>query len=178
MIKLDFDEKIIKVVRRHFFIMIPIIVGILVMAIIPLLIYQIFTSDFLSLNETIREIIVNFIDEWNVFAYSLWLLILWGIFFVEWTDYYLDTLIVTNKRIIETDQKGFFNREVTSYLYPQIQDITVETQGVIRTLFKFGNLHIQTAGVNHEIIVKDATHPELIRSLILSLQSRNFTTLI
>jgi len=117
--------------------------------------------------------IQNFVLRWNVFGYSIWLLLLWIMFFIEWTDYYLDLWVITDSRILDVEQKGFFHREVTSFNYSQIQDITVETRGLIETFFKFGTLHIQTAGHNREIVIRDASRPEEARSLILRLQEKS-----
>ena len=169
-------EKLVKVVRRHYLVMAPIVLILLLAAFLPSIFYYVLTSHFLPLDQNIKitsvALILQF-TEWKIFGYSIWLLILWMIFFVEWTDYYLDMLVVTNKRIVDVDQKGFFNREVTNFLYAQIQDITVDTDGFLKTILKFGNLHIQTAGHNHEIVVNSASNPEEVRSLILKLQESN-----
>jgi energy-coupling factor transporter transmembrane protein EcfT len=173
MVKLEEGEKILRIVRRHFLILIPSIVAIIFAAIFPFLIYIFLTSAFLSLDLSVVLLIDNFAAHWGSFGYSVWLLLLWIFFFVEWTDYYLDMIVITDRRVIEVRQKGFFNREVTSFLHSQIQDITVDTEGVLRTLFKFGELHIQTAGHNHEIIIKDAYCPEEARTLILQLEQQS-----
>lgn len=175
MIKLEEGEKNLKIVRRHILILVPMIAILLFGALLPCLILWFLNSNFLGLSQNLLEPLQNFTNNWGTFLYSVWLLLLWIIFFIEWTDYYLDMLIVTDKRIIDVEQKGFFNREVTSFLHPQIQDITVQTEGVLRTLFKFGDLHIQTAGHKHEIIIKDATYPEEARILILKLEQQSLT---
>jgi len=172
MFNLEEGESEVQIIRRHFWVMIPITFNIIIMALAPFIFYYFFTSNFLSIDRTIINLFDNFLGNWGTFSYLVWLLLLWILFFVEWTDYYLDVLVVTNKRIVQIEQKGFFNREVTSFFYAQIQDITVETAGFIKTFLKFGHLHIQTAGHNHEIIIKDAHNPEQARSLILRLQEQ------
>jgi len=170
MIRLESNEKKLKIIRRHFLVLAPLVIFIVVAAVAPYVLYVLISSDFFAANPEFLPLI-NAISDWKTFGYSIWLLLLWIIFFVEWTDYYLDMLVVTNKRLIDIEQKGFFNREITSFFFAQIQDITVETRGVVRTLFHFGDLHIQTAGHSHEIIVKDAAYPEMARNLILNLQA-------
>ncbi|MEY2703032.1 MAG: hypothetical protein RLY43_1670, partial [Bacteroidota bacterium] len=130
-------------------------------------------SGFLPFDANLIQIIQKFFTEWKVFGYSLWLLVLWVIFFIEWTDYYLDFWIITNRRIIDVEQNGFFHREITSFRFEQIQDITVETRGLIETFFKFGTLQIQTAGHSRDIIIRDAHYPEDARSLILRLSEKS-----
>lgn len=172
-ITLEADEKIIKVVRRHYIVMLPTIFFSCLAALAPLILSKLFGINFISLNPEIESVIGQFFAEWGVFAYAIWLLAIWVMFFIEWTDYYLDLWIITDKKIIDVEQKGFFNREVTSFIYAHIQDITVETKGFIETFFKFGTLHIQTAGHNREILIKDAHYPEDARSLILRLQEQS-----
>lgn len=176
MINIDEGEKIIKMVRRHYLVLVPLLLSIIFAAIVPILLYFFMISDFLPWTEEIKNAIVDFVREWKVFAYALWLLLLWVFFFIEWTDYYLDLWLVTDKRIIDIEQKGFFHRDVTSFRYEDIQDITVETRGFIETLFKFGTLHIQTAGHNRQILIRDAYDPEGARALILELQTKNRIT--
>lgn len=173
MVNFEEGEKIIKVVRRHYLVIVPIITTLMLIALAPLIFYLLIVSDFVSLDQNIKMIIEDFFMKWKTFGYSLWLLLLWIIFFIEWTDYYLDLWVITDRRIIDVEQKGFFRREVTSFRYEQIQDITVETRGLIETLFKFGTLHIQTAGHNREIIIRDAHYPEEARTLILRLSERS-----
>jgi len=172
MFKLEDKEIIIKVIRRHYLVMVPMILTLLLLTLLPLFIYVLLVSDFLLLDQNVKMTIETFFSEWKVFGYSLWLLLLWIIFFIEWTDYYLDLWIITDKRIIDVEQKGFFRREVTSFSFGQIQDITVETSGFVETFFKYGTLHIQTAGHNREIIIRDAYLPEEARTLVLRLQEK------
>lgn len=172
--KLDEGESIIKVLRRHYWVMLPITIALVVFAVFPALLYFVFSTDLLPIDPAITENFVNFVKNWELktFAYSLYLLVLWVFFFIEWTDYYLDVWVVTDKRIVDIEQKGFFNREITSFNYAQIQDITIETRGFIQTLLRFGTLHVQTAGIGRNILIEDASNPEAARLLILGLQHK------
>lgn len=177
MIKFEEGEKILLVIRRHWFVMLPQFLVTVVLVVAPLFLFMFLSSGFFTVNlglgaETYLTKIIFLANQYSFFAYLIWLLLLWVFFFVEWTDYYLDMWIVTDQRVIDVEQKGFFNREVTSFSFRQIQDITVETKGIIETFFKFGTLHIQTAGHNRKIIINDAYHPEEARSLILRLQEQ------
>ena len=65
--------------------------------------------------------------------------------FVLWSDYYLDLWIITNQRIVDINQKGLFNREVSEFMLDKVQDVTVEIPDMLATFMKYGNLKIQTA---------------------------------
>lgn len=172
MIHFEQGEQIVKVVRRHWLVLIPMVILLVVLALAPTLLYTFLTKDFVNLNEQVVWGIGEWIDSWGTFGYSVWLLLLWMIFFIEWTNYYLDLWVITDRRIIDVEQIGFFHRDVTSFNYAQIQDITVETRGFIQALLKFGTLHIQTAGHSRNIIIRDAHYPEDARALILQLQQK------
>ncbi len=173
MIIFEEGEEILKVLRRHYFVILPLIFGVLFLSVAPLLIYAFLLSGFIPFDQGFIDFLVQFATHYKVFAYSLWLLTLWIFFFIEWTDYYLDSWVITNKHILDIEQRGFFHREVISFRYEQIQDITVETRGFLETMLKFGTLHIQTAGESKQILIRDAHEPEVARALILKLQEKS-----
>ncbi len=100
------------------------------------------------------------------FFYSLWILIVWILFFIEFTDFALDSWIVTNERIIDIDQRSLFNREVSTLRLDTIQDITTETTGVLFTLLKIGEIHVQTAASEREFVIKDVAHPQIAKDAL------------
>jgi len=91
---------------------------------------------------------------------------MWVALFTIWTNYYLDIWIVTDKRIINVDQISLFNREVTTLRIERVQDVTINTDGLLETLFKFGTIRVQSAsatnkystihGIKNPTFVKDA----------------------
>lgn len=101
--------------------------------------------------------------------YSAILLIGWMIFFIIWTNYYLDVLIVTDKRIIDVEQKGFFRREVSTVRLENIEDITVNISGILATLLDYGMLKIQTAAESREFLIHDVPKPNQVKSVIYNL---------
>lgn len=102
-------------------------------------------------------------------AYSLWLTVLWILFYIEWTDYYLDVWLVTNARVIDIDHEGLFARTVSTVRLEDIEDITTEAIGILATVFKFGVITLQTAGSQNEFFLRDAANPEYARKVIYDL---------
>lgn len=98
-----------------------------------------------------------------------WLTLVWIAGFIVWTDYYLDVLILTNKKIVDVEQRGLFAREVSSLPLEKIQDVTVSTRGLLATFFHFGDLKIQTAGAAPEIIVRYLRNPDEIKGEIMKM---------
>lgn len=169
MLKLDQNEKVILEERKHWFVIFVDGLMLFIVAIIPPIIFAIL----FKLLPQLKEINLGG-DEiyFLAFLYSIWLLGVWTIFFVRWTDYYLDVWYITPKRIIAINQKGLFWREVIDLRYEKIQDVTSEINGVIQTLLNFGDLHIQTAGTNRDIILKQARNPLETKKIILAHHSK------
>ena len=87
-------------------------------------------------------------------------------FIVAWTNYYIDVLVVTNKRIIDIEQVGLFTRDIAELRLENIQDIKVEVVGLIQSFLKMGNLNIQTAGRNKEISLKNIPQAYEVKNTI------------
>ncbi len=94
---------------------------------------------------------------------------IWIIAFTIWVDYYLDVWIVTNERLLDIEQIGFFNRVVSELDLKRIQDITSRVHGMLPTMFGFGNIHIQTAAEKSKFDMKSIPHPVTARRQITKL---------
>lgn len=162
MILFDTNEKILFSVRRHWFIMAQRVFLLLIALILPIM-------GFLSLNVFFPDIVNTVENVWalEAFAISLWALLLWIIFFVEYTDFYFDVWHITNERIVDVEQHGLFHREVSSVYFEKVQDVTMETKGFIASVLKFGDLHVQTAGGAREIILKGTSNPHEAKRILL-----------
>jgi hypothetical protein len=84
------------------------------------------------------------------------------------TTYYLDVVIVTNKRILDVDQVALFSRDVAGLPIENLEDIKIETSGILAEIFKFGDLHIQSAAQAKEVEVRGIHHPERARDVIMN----------
>ena len=125
---------------------------------------------YLALGKQINLVIPPSLTDIVALVYLIWLIILWIGFFYIWTDYYLDRWIITDQRIIDIEQRGMFNRDEASILYEHIQDVVVETKGFWATVFDIGDVHIQTAGTEKEVVFENMGYPYKVRDLIISLQ--------
>jgi uncharacterized membrane protein YdbT with pleckstrin-like domain len=161
-LSLDTDEKVVLEVRKHWFIFFAHGLFSLIAALAPLFVYGIVISylkQTLAINADVSAVF------W--FLYSMWLLLVWISFFIQWTNYYLDVWYVTEKRIIDVEQKGLFHRQVSSLRFDKIQDISIEVRGILAHLFNFGDIHVQTAGQDStDFVIQHAAYPERIRETI------------
>lgn len=169
MITLFKDEKIILIQRRHWLPFILEIILLITLSILPFFIFILIEI----LPPQINQIITAYANYYFFFSFAL-IFILWICGVIIWTNYYLDILILTNKRIIDIEQIGLFARDEAEIRYENIEDIKTEVIGFIASLFKFGNVHIQSAGESREIILKNIPQPEKIKEII-SLQKEELS---
>lgn len=169
--KLDLEpgEKIIYEVRRHWIVIFGSAVGTVLMAVLPPVV---FATGLYFLPANFVKILLSYF--WlELFFYSIWLLLFWVTFFVHWTNYYLDVWYITDKRLIDVNQRSIFHREISNLHFDKIQDVTVEVSGIVATFLKFGELRVQTAAEDsRDYIMKDARRPEEVRRIIFEMHNR------
>ncbi len=91
---------------------------------------------------------------------------------IIWALYYLNMQIVTNIRIVDVDQISLFSRTVSELNIVNVQDVTSESKGIFATIFGFGDVYVQTAGVQQRFIFEAVPHPEEIKKLLLDLYEK------
>jgi hypothetical protein len=162
MIEIDPQEKVIRVVRKHWFVLLSQGFFYLLMLLAPVAIITVVLElpimEGFSLSGSALIL--------SIFAGFLWLYLLWNAMFLTLTDYLLDVLVITDKRIFEIDQRGLFRRESSTFRIDRIQDVTVEVKGVIATFLNFGDIHIHTAGEGHDFVGKMMADPYSVKKQI------------
>ena len=168
-VQLQPGEQITRSVRKHWFVLAAELVPFILLAFLPTL-FQPFlhyiastvphsgqVSPFEILDNPLLRIV-----------YGLWLIIVWSAAFNTVTRYYLNQWIITNTRVIEIHQYGFFSREVSSLLLIKIQDVNSDVEGIFETLLGYGQLEVQSAGTEEHFIMDDIANPTGLRDLIMS----------
>jgi hypothetical protein len=90
--------------------------------------------------------------------------------FEEFLKWFFHVNIITDERIIEVDFVNLFYREITDANIDQIQDVTVEVGGGIRTMFHFGDLVIQTAAEIPKIDFDAIPNPDKVARILRELR--------
>jgi len=154
-------ERVILLLRRHPFFIIIQLIFLAFLFLIPAIAGAVFLP-FLSAHNILSLFL---------FVFSIWCLFIWSTAFYTLTMYTLDVWIVTDRRIIDSAQHGFFSRTISELHMSRIQDISVQTRGVIQTFLKFGDLHVQTAGTEERFNFSQVPHPEKVKDEIMKLAS-------
>lgn len=82
----------------------------------------------------------------------------------------LNAFILTEQRIVDVDQRGFFHRVVSETTYDKVQDVSYVVKGVLPTMLKFGTVLVQTAGSSANLELQGVREPQRVQDLILRLQ--------
>ena len=152
--------------RRHWFVVFSEVVAMFFMLLVPAIAF------FLISNSGVINIRGNTVHL-ALALESMWALFVWLMFSKFWVNYYLDVWVITGKRLIDIEQKGFFHREVSTLNFENIEDISVVIKGIIPSFFKFGEIRVQTAAEAREFVMKMAADPTNIKNNLLRLIDLN-----
>ncbi|HEX5797983.1 MAG TPA: PH domain-containing protein [Candidatus Saccharimonadales bacterium] len=89
------------------------------------------------------------------------------IFIPSWISWYFSAYIVTDQRLLQIKQKGFWTRSVVDMNLNQIQMVNYEVAGMQETMLGFGTIMMQT--FVGDLVVHDVHHPEEIQKKILGI---------
>jgi len=73
-------------------------------------------------------------------------LIIFAFILVEFTLWYFNIGLVTNKRVVDLDVSGILFKELSETRLNLIEDVSYSQVGSIRTVFNYGDVVMQTAG--------------------------------
>lgn len=157
------NERVVLFLRRQWFAVLSIVAAFAILILVPAALAFVFWERLLVL---LADPVIG--PAVSLLA-SMYVLCVWLFAFMEFTDYCLDTWIITNERIINVEQHGLFNRTASELHLAAVQDITSELKGVIPTFFDYGNVFVQTAAERERFVFKNIEHPERVKELILKL---------
>lgn len=155
-IKLKDGEKIIRIVRHHPIIIVPHLVICFII------------------------LVLDFFLMYYLFLQGWWGVVLFGavIFLVAFYClrifflYRRNKIIVTNERLIDVEQSGFFEKYLTDVPFLNIKGVEARIKGVFPTIFRFGSLKIT---LNEDIAPFEfykISHPAEVQEVINSLLGR------
>ncbi|MEK7645786.1 MAG: PH domain-containing protein [Patescibacteria group bacterium] len=150
-------EHTIVLLHRHWFVLAIKLAGYLLIALIPIVVY----SGLLNFAG-----FVYFQGLYLVFTTGFYLIWWYSLFYVI-TMYLLDTWIITNHRVIDSEQHGFFNRTVAELSLAKIQDVSTRIEGPLATWLKFGYLDVQTAGTSPKFSFKQIPNPLAVKDELM-----------
>lgn len=167
-IVLEEGEQVMHDARKHWFLILVELFSLTLAILLPIIIVLIISSLPVMVGSFSNKITIDHL----VFFGSIWFLIIWIMSFAVITDYTLDVVKITNRRIIDIDQRGFFSRNIATIRLETIQDITINTHGILPTLLHFGDLSIQSAGEMNEFVIRGLRDPDKVKDIVIREQGK------
>ena len=163
---LNENEHIVLVLHRHWFVLARELAVVALLLFVGFIAYTGKYTFYAFLKEEVLNPLL-------LLVLSLYALLILLLAFAIWINYRLDVLIITSLRLVDIEQRGLFNREVSEFLIEKVQDVTIEVPTIIATLLDFGTISIHTAG-EKSFHVYEVPRAEEVKRLIL--QSFHKTT--
>ena len=153
----DPEEKVILLLRKH-----P-ITNVVWLSIVFLMIIA---PSFLSVISPFEFLPPGF----QIILTLVWYLITTAFTLEQFLSWFFHVNIITDERIIEVDFVNLLYREITDANLDQIQDVTVEVGGALRTFLHFGDVVIQTAAQVPKIEFEAVPNPDKVARVLRELR--------
>lgn len=150
------DEKVILVARKHPWVLAK-------SGLVMILVVLIIVLSFLIFGASLTSSIVLVAGLIFATIYGL----------IRWFVYSSDIYILSNERIINIEQSGFFSRRVTEAELANILNVSYEIKGAIKSILNFGDINIDTSGSDSNFLVlRNIENPHFIQEKIVSQQKK------
>jgi uncharacterized membrane protein YdbT with pleckstrin-like domain len=153
----DPEERVILLLRRHPVTNIGWIIISILMLIAPYF-FKIFSSDFFLP------------DRYQFVSLIGWYLVTTAFVFEKFLSWFFNVNIVTDERIFDVNFVNLVYREMTDANIDLIQDVSVRMGSVVRTIFNYGDVFIQTASEVPRIIFEAVPNPDGVAKVLRELR--------
>ncbi len=155
------DEAVLLVVHKHWAVFVPEVIAVTVPT--ALLIAALFLPASV-LDQGLRVIFT--------FLTSLVLLAGWITLVVLWTNYYLDMLILTDRRVIYFAQESLTRRSAYEWSVSDIRKIGIRVNTFAASFLNYGTLDIVARSGTRSVAIASIPDPEYVAAVILKQDDR------
>lgn len=122
--------------------------------------------------------LVPFFFFYPLFREGVWGELVFGMLvvsggFLFWRSFHAwshTLFVITDQRIIDIDQKGFFDRVVTESSFDQMKDVYYRMHGVWAMIFGYGTVYIQMHGDVADLKFEHVKRPARVQDLLNDLR--------
>jgi hypothetical protein len=151
------DERVIELVRRHWFFLWPQTILFALFALVPLIV----AGWLLSWADVYDNVGTIF---WIISA--VWLLY-WAVrALLNWYKYHNDIWVITNQRIVDSLKTTPFNHRISSADLVNVQDMSVHRRGIMATALNFGDIDCKTASEGGNFVLSGIPRPQDVQLLV------------
>jgi len=132
------DEKILFVVRHHWAGFLGTLGLFLAMGLFSILL--IFVGNLVAADQLAqyRQLLITALSGYYLFLLTF--------LFGSWLDFYYDIIFITNLRMLNVSQEGLLARKISELSLGQVQNVSTQMDGFLRSYFNYGTLIVETAG--------------------------------
>lgn len=153
------DEEITRIWRRH-----PITIVKPALRVIAFILIPIFLLILTGLS--------MFTSVWLFALYLIIIAVCFTYAAYEWLSWYGDVYVLTNYRIVDVEQDGFFHRKFSEAPIGRVEDISYDIKGFWQTMFNYGTVNVQTAGAVPNVSLEDVSNPPYFVKFLLDEQRK------
>ena len=152
------SEHVLMLCRKHWLYLWPRTLLFALVAIVPVVAAAIVASKTVGLDGTPRLVF------W--IASLVWVLYWAARALLNWYRYNNDIWVITDQRIIDSTKTTPFNLKISTADLVNVQDMTVERNGILRTMFNYGDIVCQTAADVQEFRLVAIPQPQEVQLLV------------
>lgn len=156
-------ETVELLLRRHPVTQLEWVLVAIILLVTPLIIFPLLVSNNLipvTVSSAIQTIVIL---VWYMFTFSY--------IFVNFLLWYFTVSIVTNQRIVDIDFDNILHKTFSATTIEKVEDVTMTKGGIVRAIFDFGDVHVQTAGEQKEFEFLAVPHPDEVVAVINNLMN-------
>lgn len=149
------DESIELLLRQHWFVNVSWIFFSILASFLPFLLLfsqQLFGVDLLL---TVPPSLITAI-------LILWYLLITAYVLENFLFWYFNIYIVTNQHLVDINFENILNRSVVEAGLEKVESAYYDNKGIIRSLFNYGNVIVQTAAESQQITFYAVPYPNLV----------------
>jgi len=83
-----------------------------------------------------------------------------------WYRYHHDYWVVTNQRVIDVKRNNPLNMQISTADLVNIQDMTIDRNGLLKTMLDYGDVICQTAGTDADFKIVGVKDPRAVQALV------------
>jgi hypothetical protein len=150
-------EKVILLLRQHWLTQVKWLALAVLMLWAPLSLLWIPFIDFLPGNYQFMIIVI-------------WYLLLIAFIYEKFISWFYHVFIITDERVIDIDFYHLLYKEISGTKIDNIEDVTFSQGGMIRAMFNYGNVAIQTAAEKREFTIESVPEPNRVVKILNELK--------
>lgn len=152
--------------RKHFITNLPWIILALALSLIPVIIE-------LSISLGIFNLSIFSEDGKFLIYIFYYFFIISGYVFVHYLTWFYNISLVTNVRVVDIDFSNIVFEDVAATKLSQLEDVSYSQIGILRSIFDYGDVRLQTAGTASNFEFLAVPHPEKVIKTINNLIGKN-----